>query len=314
MTAVLLAMFLVVNARGEEARAVLEKAIQAHGGEDRIARTKTGHLQANVESTIVGSGVFKETWEETFDLPRRYRRVVDGKEGGQPFHREFVVNGTQGWERQGRDAVKVFPVTKTLPPEQHWHAVLLQILYLKAKETRLKYLGEEQRAGRLLIGIHAASVRGEADLFFDKSTLLLARARQSLADPMTGRQGIGETLYDDYRDIGGVRYPMHMKSSNGDNYIQDIKLTSIEFLDKLDPLVFAKPEGAPPHEADAPSGNELEKDAEDKTNPSAGVGVATPARWDVRLIIATLSVGVVVGVVWWIVRVSKRRSQETPQL
>ncbi len=155
----------------------MEKAIEAHGGEARIARTKIGRLKATVEGSFAGAGAFKATWEETFDLPRRYRRVMEGSEAGQPFHREFAANETEGWMRLGQKAPQVFPVSETLPLEQHWHAVLMRLVLLKNKDTRLTALPEAQRDGRSLAGIRAASPRGEAELYFDKSTGLLARAR-----------------------------------------------------------------------------------------------------------------------------------------
>jgi hypothetical protein len=304
-----LALLLAANAWAEDARAVLERAIQAHGGEDRIARTKTGRLKATVEGKFRGDGVFKATWEETFDLPGRYRRVIEGSENGRTFHREFIVNGAEGWIRL-QEAVQAFPVREPLPLEQHWHAVLLQLVLLKNKDTRLTLLGEEQREGRAQVGIRAVSPRGEGHLFFDQATWLLARARRPMPNPLTGLEMFGETIYDDYRTIDGVHYPMHLKAANGDTYSLNTTLTSLEFLDRLDPRIFAKPETAAPHEANPPTDKRAEKDTEASAAPAAPAA-ETPRRWDTRLIVATLAVGVFVGVVWWIVHRSRGRSQQS---
>src|SRR6185437_15648414 len=114
-----------------------------------------------------------------------------------------------------------------------WYAVLAQLPRLRSKEVKLTALGEERRDGRLLAGIQVVSPQVMADLYFDKSTGLLARARQQLPNLMGGQQTRGETLYDDYREVSGIRYPMRIKISNGDINSMNITVSSIEFLDKI---------------------------------------------------------------------------------
>ncbi|HWG47205.1 MAG TPA: hypothetical protein VN688_30860 [Gemmataceae bacterium] len=286
--------------RAEEAHAILNRAIQAHGGESRLARTKVGRLKAKAEGAFAGAGAFNVTWEETFDLPRRYKQTIEGTVNGMAMNTESAVNGRKGWMRQGKEPPRDFSLPELLPLEQHWHTFLAQLLLLRSKDTQLTSLNEERRDGRTLVGIRVVTSRGTADLYFDKSTGLLAWARRPLLNFMGGQQMRGETVYDDYREVSGVRYPMHIKASNGDANFVNRTLSSIEFLDKIDDSVFAKPE--PPQPA-ADMRFDIQLVPEQET---------VPARWDIRLILATLGVGVFVGVVWLIVRASKRREAPTP--
>jgi hypothetical protein len=290
-----------------DARIVVDKAIQAHGGEARLARTKTGRLKANVVRTTVGVEVFKARWEEIFDLPDRYRRVIEGIENGSGVRMELVVNGKIGWMRRDGGVLTDFPVPEPLPVEQHWHAMLAQLLLLRSKNARLTLLGDERRDGRSLVGVRVVSPDTEAVLHFDKITGLLARARRPLANFMPGREGVGETSYEDYRDINGIRYPMRINNSNGDADTIHIALSSIDFLDKIDQSVFAKPAVA----VEDPAGGRAQGEASDRTDASDTPSVDSSARWDVRLIAATLGMGIFVAGVWLFVRVSKRRRQET---
>ena len=178
--------------------------------------------------------------------------------------------------------------------QQHWHTMLAQLLLLDEKDVQLTSLPDETKEGRTLAGIRATSPRAVVDLYFDKSTVLLARARRPLPNFLPGQERIGETVYEDYQTIQGIRYPMRFQSSAGDDYSLTVTFSTVKFLDTIDPDVFAKPETPAVEEAPPPASASDEE---------------TPARW---LIVATLSAGVVVGAMWFLVRASKRGKQETP--
>jgi hypothetical protein len=285
----------------DEAAAVLKRAIEAHGGAARLERTKRGHIKAEWKGKRLGT-TFDLIREETFDLPGRYRLSVKGTEGGIISEMELGFDGRKVWNRQGQRPPQYEPWVKPLPLEGHWHAILAQLLQLQSKDTELKFLGEETKAGRRLVGIRAVSPHAAADLYFDKSTGLLARAQRPLPGPEPGKNMIGENVYSDYREIGGVQYPMHCEGTVQNIYALDIRIISLEFIDKIDDGVFAKPAVSRPPEPPAPPEEQPEE------RPSA----ESPARWDVRFLVATLAAGSFVAVVWLIVRGSKGRKQQTP--
>lgn len=292
-------------ASAQDARAVLDRAIRAHGGEARLERTKKGHLKAEMESRVRGR-VTKATWEETFDLPDRYRRSMEGTENGKPFHQEFAVIGRQGWYREGRRPPRR-RLAEPSPLEQHWHAMLLQLLRLRDQDIPLASLPDEIKDGRTLAGIQARFTQGELQFFFDRSTGLLARARQFLPDLVGGSKKIGEILFDDYHAIQGIHYPMRWKFSSGADDSGTIVFSSLEFLDTIEDNEFAMPQ-TPAEEEPAP-----EVAAETTSSgASRASGAEPPADWQRRLIVATVGTCMAVGVVWLIVRASKRGKQETP--
>ncbi len=288
------------GSREPQAEAVLERAIEAHGGASRLEQTKKGRLKAAVEGKLKGEP-FQVVWEETFDLPGRYHRTVKGTVGGNVFDMTGAVAGSRGWIRQEQKPLREFPVLEQPSLEQHGYAILAQILQLRNKDSDLQLLGEETKDGRRLVGIRAVSSRAAADLYFDKSTGLLARARRPLPSFVTGKEKtIGENVFEDYHDIQGIRYPMHLKATSDGANALNFKIISLEFLDKVDPNIFDKPETPRSPESAAPP----EMPMPPSTEP--------PPRWDMRFLVATLAVGAVIAVVWLIVHNSKERKQEKP--
>jgi hypothetical protein len=276
------------TASAEDARAVLDRAIQAHGGAARLERTKKGHLKGKCEG-IQSNAPFEYETEEWFDLPARNKRIAEGKSNGVPFQVEWLFIGKEGWKRELPRPAHYFTEREPLSSvEGQWYPVLAVLLLLREKDVWLTSLPDETKDGCVLVGIHAANPRRSGDYFFDKSTGLLKRSKV-----IERAQESVETTYDDYREIQGIHYPMRFKVA-GETYSSTFTLSSIEFLDKIDESVFAKPP--------TPEGERTTTESSEKT----------PEQRNRVLIAVTLVAGAIVGAVWFIVRASKRGSRETP--
>lgn len=310
---VCLLLFSATPASAEDARAVLERAIRAHGGEARLERTKKGRIKSEMEGHEVlkeGPIAFKVTREEIFDLPARFRRTIDGTANGRPIRLEYAVSGKDGWfHEEGRLREFTF---EPLPLAAHWQTVLANLPLLRGKDTQLTSLPDQTKDGRALAGIRAVSPSGASDIYFDKSTGLLARAQWDIPSFLAGRdrERFGENSYEDYKDIQGVHYPMKIKAAAGNAESVIVTVSTVEFLDKIEDSVFAKPrqpEAQAREEAARQTTSETKPSSEDSQN-----GEETPAGRDTWLIVATVSAVVVVGVVWFLVRASQRDKRQTP--
>src|ERR1700736_3583230 len=62
----------VLHPQSPEPRSILEKAIEAHGGAKNIGKSRMGTLKGKTQ------GGDEMTMEETFDLPKRWKRVTSG--------------------------------------------------------------------------------------------------------------------------------------------------------------------------------------------------------------------------------------------
>jgi hypothetical protein len=289
---VCLLLLLVGQASAEEPRAILDRAIPAHGGADRLERTKKGHLKAKSEGNQ-SNVPFRLEIEEWFDLPSRYKRIKTGSINEKPFHREDASTEKEGWAREGTGPISTFSVHQPMFVTEHWHAVLASLLLLRDKDVQFKSLPDETKDGRTLVGFHATSQQVNGDFFFDKSTGLLAKTQQTRQNPLGGQEVIADTSYDEYRDVQGIQYPMRFKSTAGKTYSTTITLSSLSFGGKIDESNFTKPK--------TPS-----------AEPSSENDEKTQTPRDRMLIVATVGAGAVVGAVWFLVRASKRGKREAP--
>ncbi|MBV9124892.1 MAG: hypothetical protein JO112_16180, partial [Planctomycetes bacterium] len=110
----------------EKPKAVLEQAIQAHGGNKNLARTLTGRLTAELKGTVSSDVEFTFQDEETFQLPRRYKRVLQGQFNGKPFRMTYAIEEGVGWIQQNDEDPREYRGQK-LPLEKYWNAILAQL-------------------------------------------------------------------------------------------------------------------------------------------------------------------------------------------
>ncbi len=313
------------RAAAEDARALLDRAIAAHGGADRLDKTRKGRLKAKMDGEDRGIP-FKVTWEETFDLPQRYRRTIDRTLRDTTHHLEYVIDGKKGWLREENGPAhelrsdeetpagrywKTVLERQPLPLTWHWQAVLAQLPQLRGKETQLTSVPDETKDGRILAGFKAVSPQIVSTFYFDKTTGLLARALWALPTLLPGDEVTSETIYEDYRDVQGVRYPMRLRAGVGKIYSITTTVTSFEILDSVDKTVFVKPPSPAP-DKQTPRPEQEKPKPEPEPEPTVAVETEPPARWDARLIAATVGVGVFVAAVWIYVRVVRKGPGETP--
>src|SRR5438105_3418588 len=71
------------TAEDNSAKAVIQAAIEAHGGQQNLAKTLTGSYTAKATATI-GDIESSITWQETFQLPRRHKTNIKGTVNGKP--------------------------------------------------------------------------------------------------------------------------------------------------------------------------------------------------------------------------------------
>jgi len=78
-------------------------------------------------------------------------------------------------------------------------------------------------------------------LFIDKSSGLIVSTEGSIPKWISKEEGDAETYFSDYRDFDGTKVPTRIMLESNGKVIFGIAIQELEFLDKVDDEVFAKP-------------------------------------------------------------------------
>jgi hypothetical protein len=226
-----------VQAQGE-AKTILDKALQAHGGADRLAKYKA--TQSAGKGTVdIGGNSVEFTSEDYAQLPDQFKSVVKLQVNGMNITQVQSMN-------KGKLAITLngmkLPLTDKLQElfkEEVYAERLATLLPLKDKEYELALAGEVKVDDKPAVGIKVSS-KGHKDvnLYFDKENGLLVRMEFRSVDPMTEQEYTRETYFRAYKDANGLKNPTKVLiNRDGKKYVE-MELTEIKNLEKLDDSVF----------------------------------------------------------------------------
>lgn len=190
------------HAQGD-ARAILDKAIKAHGGEEKLLELKAGRFKTKGKLAVGGGVEF--TQEAAYQLPDKVREEVTLNVNGQQVKVVTVINGTRvSVEANG----KKVPLTDALKEALKDVTALLQLnqlVPLRGTGYELSSLGEAKVNDKPAVGIRV-SRKGARDvsLFFDKGTGLLTKVERRTVDPMSGQEFTEERVILEYRKVDGL--------------------------------------------------------------------------------------------------------------
>jgi hypothetical protein len=228
-----------------ECRAVLEKAIKAYGGADKLEKLKAVQTKSKATMDVLGMNIAM-TIESSVQVPSQLKNVMEMEVAGQKINMVQVFNKDKFWIQVSANGQvqNVDPpegAVKAIKEAENAQSISMLTPLLKDKAYTLSPVGEIKVNGRTAVGVKVAS-KGHKDvnLFFDKETGLLAK--QDGTGVNTQFQEVNqEIVFSDYKDVDGLKRPMKMVVSQDGKKIMDIEVTEIKFVDKLDDSEFAKP-------------------------------------------------------------------------
>jgi hypothetical protein len=236
----LLLIALALPARAQDdARAVIEKAIEAHGGAAALDKYPAGRARSKGTIFLPNNEV-PFTSQIVYQLPNRLRSTVEVTAQGARSSFTQIQNG---------DKLSMFVggLAQQMPPSQAEElkgALYAQNLtrltpLLKDSRYRLASVGEKTIDGRPTVGVKVSS-EGNKDvrLYFDRGTGLLAAVERPGFDAR-GKPVDQLETYSDYRETGGLKHPgKAVIRQNCQRYIESETL-EYQPLEKVDPKEFS---------------------------------------------------------------------------
>jgi hypothetical protein len=227
-------------------RKVIDKAIKAMGGEEKLAKFKAETFKMKGKFYGMGEGI-DYTGEWQVQPPDKIRIQIDGEIGGMKVNFfTQVVNGDKVWMRGGgEEAKEVTDKDELTEIKEQFNARKIESLLplIKDKEYQLTSLGDVKVEDKPAVGIRVAH-KGYRDvnLFFDKDKGLLVKIETVVKDNMTGgKEQTQEEVLSDYKETNGILHPMKLVINRDGKKWVDGEITEFEPKEKIDDAVFVKP-------------------------------------------------------------------------
>ncbi len=224
----------------DKALAVIDRAVQAHGGESALTKAQLMTRSATGEMTLFDKAVpFKD--EMAAQLPDRLRSFVDVGEGDQKVLVLLVINGDKGWQSAGG---AVMELTKERLGELREEAYIMWLSTLAPlkKDTSFNLVPapDVKINGRPAAGVKV-SQKGHTDatLYFDKETGLLVKIARRAQE--AGLMVDKEYLFSGHKEFEGAKLPTkQVEMINGKKFTEVTSFT-YKILRRVDESMFTKP-------------------------------------------------------------------------
>jgi hypothetical protein len=240
--AVVLAGALPAAAQEEAARAVIEQAVKAHGGEERLARVRADRVKSQGKLFLDKHAV-PFTAETVVQLPGQFKNVVEMSVDGTTHVVVHILNGDKppvvlvdgkpekidrAALAEMRDAMLLDRIIRLVP-------------LLRDRTFDLALLGPAKINDRPAVGVKVVSRnRREFHLFFDKETNLLVKTEHMLGDG--GVKKVREERYfGNFKEIDGCVRPFRIMAYRDGRKRLEADVTEVKRLDRLDESEFTRP-------------------------------------------------------------------------
>jgi hypothetical protein len=222
----------------DDAKAIIEKAIQAQGGAEKLEKYKAVHTKGKGTLQLLGMGI-EFTTESYAQRPDHFKSVMEMNFGGMKISMTQMYNGDKFTINQNGMDVPLNDDMKKEVKEQVYAERIGDLLILKEKDIKLTALGESQVEGKPAVGVKISSPgHRDISLYFDKDSGLPVKSEGKSLDAMTMQEVNQEKFYSDYKDFDGLKRPTKVTVNRDGKKFMDVEVTELKNLEKLDDSVF----------------------------------------------------------------------------
>jgi hypothetical protein len=228
-------------AEDKEATAILDKAIKALGGEEKLAKVKATTWKATGKVSFAGNESDVSIQATTQDLDH-VRQEFESELGGMKVQILTVLAGDKGW---GKFGDRKIDLNKDRLANQkrdlYLQVVPVTLVQLKGKDFKVAAAGEEKIDGKPAVGLKVTAPDDkDFTLFFDKESGLPVKL---VAKVMTfqGKEAKQETTFSNYKEFDGIKKATKIETKRDGEKFSELEITEFKVLDKVDPKTFDEP-------------------------------------------------------------------------
>ena len=228
-----------------DAKAVVDKAIKAMGGSDKLAKTPatTFKCKATVDDDGKKEAEFSGTW--SIQLPDKYRAELEVSHDGKTETVTLVINGDKGWAHEAsRNKTEEAPADALNVIKADFGAIHLahSLVPLTGKEYKLSPLAEVKVNDKAAVGVKVERKDlPDLDLFFDKETHLPVKAETRVTEKAGGQEVRHTFFFEGYKEADGMKHFTKLILFRDDKEAMVMELSELKRLEKVEANLFEKP-------------------------------------------------------------------------
>jgi hypothetical protein len=225
-----------------DVKAVLDRAVAAHGGAGHLAKSKAVTTRIKGKVYALGDGV-DFSGDIAPQLPDRMRFDMSLTVMGTGLKIKTVVKGDKGWVAVNDTVTEMSKEQVAEPREQLHVAAVTRLVALRDKAYKLSPLGEARVEGKDAVGLRVEHKdRRDVSLFLDKQTGLLLKTETRGKGPMAGdNEFTAGTLYDDYKKVDGFPVAHKVTVKRDGKLFFASENSDVRLAEKLDDGTFERP-------------------------------------------------------------------------
>jgi hypothetical protein len=227
----------------DDPKAILQKAIKAHGGEEFLTKNKAARSQNKGKIQVPGVGEAEFTQNVSYMLPDKLRDELELSIAGQQIKIVTIANGdTISITAAGRDVEITDNIKAAMKDARDMLAMARLVALTKDKSYELSLFGETKVEGKPAVGVRI-SAKGKKDvtLFFDAKTNLLVKIEHRTVDGTSGNEVGEERIITEYKNNkDGIPLPKKVVVKRDGKDFLEAETVETTLLEKIDENEFKK--------------------------------------------------------------------------
>jgi hypothetical protein len=224
------------QADDKDAKAILDKAIKALGGEEKLGKAEAFSWKSKGIVIFNGNESESNTEMTVKGLDHLHREF-----GNDQFHGSVVLSGDKGWRKFGDDLRNLEgDFLANEKRNAYLHVVPITLMPLKGNGFKCETSGEEKVGDKPAVILKITGPDGEDfTLSFDKESGMPVKEVAKVLG-FQGQELTQEITFADYKDFDGIKKATKIEIKREGERFQTMEITGFKVLDKVDPETFAE--------------------------------------------------------------------------
>jgi hypothetical protein len=229
------------QAGDKDARIVIDKAIKAMGGEERLVKAEVATSKTKVKFLRTASESTTQITEEGAD---RMRAEVEQEANGQIIKQLTVLNGVKGWRKTRDGVIREMDQDAVLLTKRNREslAAVTRPVILKSPRFLVQLAGEAKVEDKPTVVLDVIGSHGQDfKIFFDKESSLPVKLETKVSFP-NGRESAMETTFANYKDFDRIKVATKSEQwRDGKKSAVELEIIEFKILEKVAPGTFDEP-------------------------------------------------------------------------